>query len=182
MCPGQTNLKPHNNFQQQRLTFYFHASSEALGEPTGLAHLLHVLGESTNRTPAVIATLVVSTHLDGPSEEALAGFAADDSVVLPKHGLPARDLTADRTHRPRDRTSLLTTRLPLWWRKTRRGRLWCAVAPLGGGDRLRRTGRNVEEPGRSFLTNERHNESQGCSNEMKNKIERLLHVIRLVIT
>ena len=123
------------------LTFNLHSCSEALGEAAGLAHLLHVHWVAADGAGPVIAALVVPAHLHRPTKEALAGFAADDPVVLPEGCLLCRCLPAHCTQAAGDGRGLLGPRQLESRGGGTCGDLWPIVVPQGVGVGLWRAGR-----------------------------------------
>lgn len=91
--------------------------------------MLHVLRESSDGALSIIATLVVTTHLNRSSKEAFASLTADHSIVFPKRCVLARDLIADGTNCTCDSGRLLGCSLFEWWRVGGRGHLRSAVVP-----------------------------------------------------
>ena len=81
------------------LTVNFHSGCDALVESTSLTDLFQVLGVSSDRTRAAIATLVIPVHLDCPSKEALASFAADDAIVTSEYGTGRSHVVTHHTRR-----------------------------------------------------------------------------------
>ena len=94
---------------KERLTINFHSRSEALLKPACLAPVPHVLPHCT--VPSELA-LILLVHLHRASEEALACFTANDTVVPPVRASVGRLLAAHRALRPHQRPP---DRFPALW-------------------------------------------------------------------
>lgn len=88
-----------NHYKTVQLTVELHPSGDALIEPASLTDLFQILGITSNRTRAAVATLVIPVHLDCPPEEALASLTADDAIVTPKRSTRRRHVVTHHTRR-----------------------------------------------------------------------------------
>ena len=92
-----------------QLTIHLHSWANALAKPAGLTNLLHADGIPPNGTAIAKTALVLPAHLNRPSEEALAGLTADDSIVPPECTCCWSHVVTHHAHTAISRSCLLAT-------------------------------------------------------------------------